>query len=77
MSDNMAAINELFERKEDLRFAGGYTYFCHDCGLECNVGEVSFDCQSKKILPVYIKCRYGCGRAWHLEIFPIGKVNVH
>lgn len=76
MSDNLAAIQELFERKEDPRFADGYTYFCQKCGLECNVGEAPFACQNDKILPIYIKCRYGCGRSWHLKIFPEGNVSI-
>ncbi|MGD8372707.1 MAG: hypothetical protein PVF76_08655 [Syntrophobacterales bacterium] len=76
MGDNIAAINDLFERREHPRYADGYTYFCPDCGLECNVGEASFDCHGGKILPIYIKCRYGCGKSWHLEIYPIGKVSI-
>jgi hypothetical protein len=74
MVDNINSIDSLFERKEDPRFAGGYAFFCPECGLECNVGEALFTCQEGKILPVYIKCRYGCGRAWHLKIFPSGQV---
>jgi len=77
MADNITSINNLFERKEDPRFADGYAYFCQECGLECNVGEASFKCQEGRILPVYIKCRYGCGRSWHLKISPSGKVNLH
>ena len=76
MTDNLTAINELFERREHPRYADGYAYFCPDCGLECNVGEVSFDCQGGRILPVYIKCRYGCGRAWQLNIFPSSIMNI-
>ena len=76
MTDNLIAINALFERREDSRHADGYTYFCKHCGMECNVKEVLFHCQDGRILPVYIKCRYGCGRSWHLEIHPIGKVSV-
>jgi hypothetical protein len=77
MADNIVSINNLFERKEGARFADGYAYFCRKCGLECNVGEVSFQCQEGRILPIYIKCRYGCGRSWHLKISAPGKVNVH
>jgi len=77
MADNLADVTNLFERREDPRYVEGYSYFCKDCSLECNVGEASFDCQGGKIIPVYIKCRYGCGRAWHLEISSLGKVNIH
>ena len=77
MHDNLAAANEWFERREDPRHADGYTYFCRKCGLECNVGEVSFDCQGGRILPVYIKCRYGCGNSWSLDFFPVGKATMH
>ena len=76
MPDNLADITENFECKEDARFAGGYAYFCHHCGLECNVGETGFDCQGGNILPIYIKCRYGCGRSWHLQIFPTGNTSI-
>ena len=34
MPDNLADLRENFEYKEDARFAGGYAYFCHHCGLE-------------------------------------------
>jgi hypothetical protein len=27
-------------------------------------------------LPIYIKCRYGCGRSWHLQISPIGNTSI-
>jgi hypothetical protein len=27
-------------------------------------------------LPIYIKCRYGCGRSWHLQIFPTGNTSI-
>jgi hypothetical protein len=27
-------------------------------------------------LPIYIKCRYGCGRSWHLQIFPTGNLSI-
>ncbi|MBW1982984.1 MAG: hypothetical protein JRJ12_17430 [Deltaproteobacteria bacterium] len=70
MSDNLWAIETLFERRDDPRYADGYAYFCRSCGIECNVGEVPFGCQGGKILPIYIRCRYGCGRSWHLEITP-------
>ena len=76
MRDNLATVHDLFERREDPRYAEGYTYFCRHCGLECNVGEVSFDCQNGRVLPVYVKCRYGCGRSWHLEISTTGKANL-
>ena len=76
MPDNLPVLTELFERKEDPRYADGYAYFCQNCGLECNVGEASFDCRGGSILPIYIKCRYGCGRSWHLEISPAGNVSV-
>lgn len=76
MSDNLADIRENFEYKEDARFAGGYAYFCQQCGLECNVGEVGFSCQGGKILPIYIKCRYGCGKSWHLQVFPAGNPSI-
>ncbi len=76
MPDNLSVIKELFERKEDPRYADGYAYFCQTCGLECNVGEASFDCRNGRILPIYIKCRYGCGRSWHLAIFPGGNVSI-
>ena len=77
MVDNIAAINDLFERKEGPQYADGYTYFCNNCGLECNVGEASFDCRGGRILPVYIKCRYGCGRSWHLQVYPSGEACIH
>ncbi len=77
MPDNLASIHELFERRESSRYADGYTYFCRDCGLECNVREMPFGCQGGRILPVYIACRYGCGRSWHLEISPGGQVSLH
>jgi hypothetical protein len=76
MADNIISLKNLFERKEGSRFADGYTYFCRECDLECNVGEASFLCQEGRILPVYIKCRYGCGRSWHLEISPSGKMDL-
>ena len=77
MNDNLAVLEEFFERREDSRLADGYTYFCRDCGLECNVGEVPFACRNGEILPVYIKCRYGCGRSWHLRIVPAEQISVH
>ncbi len=77
MPDNLNALTELFERKEGPRYADGYAYFCQNCGLECNVGEASFNCRDGSILPIYIKCRYGCGRSWRLEISPAGNVRVH
>lgn len=77
MPDNIAAIDDFFELKEDPRYADGYTYLCNQCGLECNVGEASFACRGGKILPIYIKCRYGCGKSWHLEVFPSGEVSIH
>ncbi|MGD8255569.1 MAG: hypothetical protein PVH34_13285 [Syntrophobacterales bacterium] len=76
MPDNLADIKDNFEYKEDARFAGGYAYFCHHCGLECNVGEAGFDCQGAKILPIYIKCRYGCGKSWHLRVLPTGSTSI-
>ena len=76
MPDNLADIKQSFECKKDVRFAGGYAYFCHHCGLECNVGEVSFDCQGGNIFPIYIKCRYGCGKSWHLRVFPTGSTSI-
>ena len=76
MPDNLADIKENFEYKEDARFAGGYAYFCHHCGLECNVGEVGFDCQGGNILPIYIKCRYGCGKSWYLQVLPTGNTSI-
>ena len=76
MADNLTAIKTLFERKEDPRYADGYSYFCQSCGVECNVGEASFDCLGGRILPIYITCRFGCGRSWHLEIFPSGNINL-
>ena len=76
MYDNLSSASDLFECRVDQSHAGGYTYFCRSCGLECNIGEVSFDCRGGEILPVYIKCRYGCGRAWHLEISPSEKVTL-
>jgi hypothetical protein len=27
-------------------------------------------------LPIYIKCRYGCGTSWHLQIFPTGNTSI-
>jgi hypothetical protein len=77
MVDNLASIDELFERREHVRYADGYTYFCRECGLECNVSEMPFGCQEGRIFPIYIKCRYGCGKSWHLEIFPTAKVSLH
>ncbi|MCG6919091.1 MAG: hypothetical protein LJE89_16280 [Deltaproteobacteria bacterium] len=77
MADNITLINDLFERREGSRYPGGYAYFCQKCGMECNVAEASYECQEGRILPLYIKCRYGCGRSWHLKIFPSGKVNPH
>ena len=76
MPDNLADIRDNFEYKEDARFAGGYAYFCHHCGLECNVGEAGFDCQGGKIFPIYIKCRYGCGKSWHLQVLPTGSTSI-
>ena len=76
MPDNLAEIKDHFECKVDDRFADGYAYFCQHCGLECNVGEAGFECQGGRILPIYIKCRYGCGRSWHLEVFPVGSAKI-
>ena len=76
MADNLADIKENFECKVDVRFADGYAYFCQHCGLECNVGEAPFACQGGRILPVYITCRYGCGRSWRLKIFPAGNARM-
>ena len=76
MPDNLAEIKDHFECKVDDRFADGYAYFCQHCGLECNVGEAGFDCQGGRILPIYIKCRYGCGKSWHLEFFPVGSAKI-
>ena len=33
-------------------------------------------CQEGTIFPLYITCRYGCGRSYHLKIFPSGEVNL-
>ena len=74
MVDNLNTATKLFERREDPRHADGYTYFCRSCGLDCNVAEVGFECQGGRVLPVYIKCRYGCGKSWHLELVPAGNV---
>jgi len=68
VQDNLKKIDELFELREDERYAGGYTYFCRECGIEANVGEAVFECQCGKILPTYIICRYGCGAKWQLKI---------
>ena len=76
MPDNLDTIKDNFECKVDARFADGYAYFCQHCGLECNVGEADFDCRGGRILPIYIKCRYGCGRSWHLEIFPVANTRI-
>jgi hypothetical protein len=27
-------------------------------------------------LPIYIKCRYGCGKSWHLQVVPTGKTSI-
>ena len=70
MSDNLTSIADHFECKVDPRYAGGYTYFCQRCGIECNVGEVGFDCQGGRIVPIYIMCRFGCGKSWRLSILP-------
>jgi hypothetical protein len=40
------------------------------------VGEAGFDCQGGKILPIYIKCRYGCGKSWHLQVLPIESTSI-
>ena len=77
MADNLALINTLFERKEDPRYADGYAYFRQNCDVECNVGEASFECQDGRTVPIYITCRYGCGRSWYLQIFPSGNIDLH
>lgn len=70
-NDNLGDIDLLFDRREDPRFADGYTWFCRSCDKECNVGEARFECKDGRIIPTYIKCRYGCGASWKLEIcFP-------
>lgn len=70
MEDNFRKIDELFECRMDNKFAGGYAWFCKKCNFECNVSETKFECQNGKILPTYIKCRYGCGSQWKLEVNP-------
>jgi len=68
--DNLEEIEELFEKREDERYAGGYAYFCKKCNQECNVAEIRLLCEhgKKVITPKYIICRYGCGCSWHLRI---------
>ena len=70
MPDNLASIGENFECRVDPRYADGYAYLCQHCGIECNVGEISFDCQDGRIVPLYIICRFGCGKSWRLQILP-------
>ena len=70
-SDNLSEISKLFDCRQDPRYAGGYSYFCIDCDLECNTGEALFDCKCGLYLPTYIICRYGCGRSWRLQIQPV------
>ena len=76
VSDNLDDIKENFECRQGDEFAGGYAYFCKRCDTECNVGEIMFHCQGGRILPVYIFCRYGCGKSWKLQICPVGEVEV-
>ena len=76
MRDNLDALTVLFDRKEDPRYADGYAYLCQNGGQECNVGDASFDCLNGSILPIYVKCRYGCGRSWQLEISPTDTVSI-
>lgn len=68
ITDNLNDIDLLFERREDPKYADGYTWFCRKCDKECNVGETKFACKDGRIIPIYIKCRYGCGAKWKLEI---------
>jgi len=68
--DKLAAANEFFEIREARHYADGFPHFCRKRGLRRHVGKVSFDGQAERILPIYIRCRHGCGRSWHLEIFP-------
>jgi hypothetical protein len=66
--DNLKEIEELFECRADSKYAGGYTYWCRECDKECNTGEARFECKDGRIIPVYIFCRYGCGKSWKLKI---------
>ena len=77
MPDNLKEIDKYFELRESKDIAGGYSYWCKECDLECNVGEAVFECQCGTILPTYIICRYGCGRRWRLEITPDASAVSH
>ena len=71
LKDNLKEIDDLFELREDSKYADGYAYFCKECKQECNVGEMAFACQCGCIIPTYIYCRYGCGAQWNLKISPV------
>jgi len=68
MSDNLREIP--FTKVEGKDYAGGYTWICPNCKLECFVEEAQFECQDNNFLPVKIVCKYGCGKRWKLIITP-------
>gem|GEM_PF-5426412 len=71
-SDNGDTLFERFTLEVDpshKRFAGGYQWFCRNCGQPCSSVETWFPCQ-EKFITVKIVCHLGCHNHWRLHIGP-------
>lgn len=79
-SDNGSALFERFRIEIDpthKRFAGGYQWFCRNCGQPCSSMETWFPCK-EKFITVKVVCHLGCHNHWRLKIHPsAGQVRLN
>ena len=71
-SDNGSALFERFRIEIDpthKKYAGGYQWFCRNCGQPCSSVETWFPCK-EKFITVKVICHLGCHNHWRLQIYP-------
>ena len=71
-SDNGNALFERFRIEIDpthKKYAGGYQWFCRNCGQPCSSMETWFPCK-EKFITVKVVCHLGCHNHWRLNLYP-------